>query len=79
MEPPARARNHLNPECTKKVVTPRWGSVCQPFSAQMPKISAIIQEKGQHPYVAFEYFPPRTADGVAALQKRFVRMASQGA
>ena len=45
----------------------------------MPKISQIVEEKGGAPYVAFEYFPPRTADGVAALQKRFVRMASQGA
>jgi methylenetetrahydrofolate reductase (NADPH) len=45
----------------------------------MPKISSIIAEKGDTPYVAFEYFPPRTAEGVASLQKRFVRMASQGA
>jgi len=37
----------------------------------------ILRDKGTSPYVAFEYFPPRTAEGVTTLQKRFVRMASQ--
>jgi 5,10-methylenetetrahydrofolate reductase len=31
------------------------------------------------PYVAFEFFPPRTAEGVANLYKRFRRMAQQSA
>ena len=30
-------------------------------------------------YIAFEYFPPRTAEGVATLYKRFKRMATQSA
>ena len=30
-------------------------------------------------YIAFEYFPPRTADGVTTLYKRFKRMATQRA
>ena len=29
-------------------------------------------------FIAFEYFPPRTAEGVANLHKRFLRMSSQG-
>ena len=45
----------------------------------MPKISEILaeREKSAEPWVAFEYFPPRTADGVANLYKRFRRMSSQ--
>jgi hypothetical protein len=49
----------------------------------MPKISAILAERegaaGAQPWVAFEYFPPRTAEGVANLYKRFKRMATQSA
>ena len=47
----------------------------------MPKISEIlaVEEQKERPWVAFEYFPPRTADGVANLYKRFKRMASQRA
>ena len=45
----------------------------------MPKLTELIAAKNDQPYVAFEYFPPRTADGVASLCKRFKRMASQGA
>jgi methylenetetrahydrofolate reductase (NADPH) len=35
-------------------------------------------ERKDSPYIAFEYYPPRTADGVANLYKRFARMAQQG-
>ena len=46
----------------------------------MPKIvpDLLASAEGK-PWVAFEYFPPRTAEGVANLYKRFVRMASQSA
>ena len=34
-------------------------------------------EATQTPYIAFEFYPPRTADGVANLTKRFGRMQQQ--
>lgn len=39
------------------------------------KINACIDEK--KPFIAFEYFPPRTADGVTNLYARVERMAKQ--
>lgn len=45
----------------------------------MPKIidSMRAAETAGDVYIAFEYFPPRTADGVLALHKRIARMAEQ--
>jgi len=43
------------------------------------KITDLIAAKGDAPWVAFEYFPPRTPEGVANLYKRFTRMATQRA
>jgi hypothetical protein len=34
------------------------------------KITEAIAATAGAPYVAFEYFPPRTAEGVANLHKR---------
>jgi 5,10-methylenetetrahydrofolate reductase len=47
----------------------------------MPKISEIlaVAEKEDRPWIAFEYFPPRTPEGVKTLYSRFKRMASQSA
>jgi methylenetetrahydrofolate reductase (NADPH) len=39
------------------------------------QINAHIADK--KPFVAFEYFPPRTAEGVANLYARMERMAKQ--
>lgn len=44
----------------------------------MPKIIDLIheaQERGTGPFIAFEYFPPRTDAGVANLYARLDRMA----
>lgn len=41
------------------------------------KIKAAEAE--DKPWVAFEFYPPRTADGVANLYKRFDRMTQQSA
>lgn len=45
----------------------------------MPKIINLLAEaeKEGKPYIAFEFYPPRTADGVANLTKRFARMQQQ--
>ena len=45
----------------------------------MPKIidSMRTADAAGDVYVAFEYFPPRTKDGVVALHKRIARMAEQ--
>lgn len=47
----------------------------------MPKIIDLIRAREvreeKEPFIAFEYFPPRTKDGVAALYKRIARMAEQ--
>ena len=43
----------------------------------MPKNTDLIVATDGKPYIAFEYFPPRTEEGVANLKKRFARMASQ--
>ena len=40
---------------------------------------AAAEAASDAPWVAFEFFPPRTADGVANLYKRFDRMTLQGA
>jgi hypothetical protein len=47
----------------------------------MVKISEKIKEAQakNEPFISFEYYPPRTAEGVANLYKRFARMAQQGA
>jgi hypothetical protein len=45
----------------------------------MPKLSELIAERGDEIWTAFEYFPPRTQDGVNTLYKRFARMATQSA
>ena len=50
--------------------------------AAMVKLSekiAAAEAASDAPWVAFEFFPPRTADGVANLYKRFDRMTLQGA
>ena len=47
----------------------------------MPHISDLIkakQEEGK-PFIAFEYFPPRTDSGVQNLYQRFERMAALSA
>ena len=52
------------------------------FSPAMVKLTEKIhaaEAAGEGPWVAFEFFPPRTADGVSNLYKRFDRMAKQGA
>ena len=36
------------------------------------------QLEGTLPYFSFEYFPPRTDEGVKNLYKRIERMAQQG-
>lgn len=47
----------------------------------MPKIIDLIrahEAKGEkEPFFAFEFFPPRTKDGVTALYKRIARMTEQ--
>ena len=44
------------------------------------KISEKLQqaEDAQKPYIAFEFYPPRSAEGVTNLTKRFGRMLKQG-
>lgn len=44
------------------------------------KISDVIAEKeaAKKPYFAFEYYPPRTEDGVKNLLNRFDKMVQQG-
>ena len=41
------------------------------------KITDKILAKGTEPHIAFEYFPPRTEEGVKNLTRRFKLMASQ--
>ncbi len=36
-------------------------------------------EASKKPYVAFEFFPPRTPEGLENLYKRCVNFAAQGA
>ena len=45
----------------------------------MPHIDKAIaaKEAAGETYIAFEFYPPRTADGVANLYKRFDRMVQQ--
>jgi hypothetical protein len=38
----------------------------------------LAKENAEETYVAFEYFPPRTASGVENLYNRFGEMAKQG-
>ena len=47
----------------------------------MPHIIDAINaaEKENRPYIAFEFYPPRTAEGVANLTRRFARMLQQSA
>ena len=48
----------------------------------MVKLTAIIakaEAESDKPWVAFEFYPPRTPDGVANLYKRFGRMEQQSA
>jgi hypothetical protein len=47
----------------------------------MGKISDAIAEAeaSSRPYIAFEFYPPRTAEGVNNLTKRFDRMLLQSA
>ena len=40
---------------------------------------AEAEAAGAAPWVAFEFFPPRTTEGVTNLYKRFERMSEQGA
>ena len=46
----------------------------------MVKIIEKINEKieKKETFIALEFFPPRTAEGVAHLYSRFDRMAKQG-
>lgn len=44
-----------------------------------PKISNLMSEyTSAKPWVAFEYFPPRTEAGIANLNERFDRMRLEG-
>lgn len=43
----------------------------------MPKIVDMFKDHAEDGFIAFEYFPPRTEEGVSNLYKRFTRMASQ--
>lgn len=46
----------------------------------MVKISQVLKEAEEtgKPYVALEFFPPHTPEGVANLYKRFKIFQSQG-
>ena len=42
------------------------------------KISDMVKEwtsKTEHPFISFEYFPPKTPEGVEKLHKTFTAMA----
>lgn len=38
----------------------------------------IAQHTSNNPFIAFEYYPPRTESGVNALEKRMERMKQLG-
>ena len=46
----------------------------------MPKISDKIKEAeaAHKPFIAFEFFPPRTPEGLENLYKRCTNFAAQG-
>jgi len=41
------------------------------------KIAHWVSENGTRPFISFEYFPPKTADGVAKLRQTLALMAQQ--
>ena len=51
-------------------------SILPPSSKFIDRIQAKIQAK--QPFFSFEYFPPKTADGLTNLYMRFDRMGSLG-
>ncbi|GBG26935.1 Methylenetetrahydrofolate reductase 1 [Hondaea fermentalgiana] len=46
--------------------------------APAPLISDLVADKGDEPWIAFEYYPPKTEKGVATLYKRLESMKELG-
>lgn len=48
------------------------------MTAPASKISDLVAAQGDEPWIAFEYYPPRTEKGVANLYKRLESMKELG-
>eukprot|EP00516_Mucochytrium_quahogii_P001862 CAMPEP_0203760644 /NCGR_PEP_ID=MMETSP0098-20131031/13897_1 /ASSEMBLY_ACC=CAM_ASM_000208 /TAXON_ID=96639 /ORGANISM=" , Strain NY0313808BC1" /LENGTH=328 /DNA_ID=CAMNT_0050654303 /DNA_START=48 /DNA_END=1030 /DNA_ORIENTATION=- len=51
------------------------GLIAEMSTQPAPKICDLIAAKRNEPWIAFEYFPPKTEQGVENLKKRLARMA----
>eukprot|EP00952_Eustigmatos_sp_NYUAD-ZCMA_P004827 21152-Eustigmatos_ZCMA.PRE.1 len=43
-----------------------------------PKLSDLLKEKRNRPFVSFEFFPPKTEDGVKKLHERISNLKTLG-